>query len=99
MCGREAYMRKSVKYFDDAVSKDPHKDLDGLLGKAKYLEMRHNYSGALEFVNQAVVSFAQFPGVLVEKMKLQLAMQDWEQTVETAHRSVGHPAFTSAGKA
>ena len=62
------------------------RDIDGLLGKGKYLEMRHNFSGALDMVNQVIVAHPSFPGALVEKMKLQLALQDWDQTIETAQR-------------
>ena len=62
------------------------KDVDALLGKAKFLESRRNFSGALENINQAVVSYPGFLPALVEKMKIQLATQNWEQTTETAHR-------------
>ncbi len=37
-------------------------------------------------MNLAVVAFPQFVPALIEKMKIQMALQDWEQTVETAHR-------------
>ena len=37
---------------------------------------------------QAVVAFPNFLPALIEKMKIQMALQDWEQTVETAHRYV-----------
>ena len=37
---------------------------------------------------QAVVAFPNFLPALIEKMKVQMALQDWEQTVETAHRYV-----------
>ncbi len=62
------------------------KDIDALFGKAKYNEMRRNFSGALDVISQAIVAVPNFLPALIEKMKLQLALQDWEQTVETAHR-------------
>ena len=48
--------------------------------------MRQNYSRALETVNQIIMNFPSFPPAFVKKMKLQLALQDWDQTVETAQR-------------
>lgn len=48
--------------------------------------MRQNYSGALETVNQIIMNFPSFLPAFVKKMKLQLALQDWDQTVETAQR-------------
>ena len=50
--------------------------------------MRRNYPAALDLISQAVVSFPNFLPALVEKMKIQLAMNDWDQTVETAQRCV-----------
>lgn len=48
--------------------------------------MRQNYSGALETVSQIIVNFPSFLPAFEKKMKLQLALQDWDQTVETAQR-------------
>lgn len=62
------------------------KDLDALFGKAKYQEQRRNFSGALDLVNQAVVSYPNFLPAIVEKMKILLALQNWEETVEVAQR-------------
>ncbi|KAJ8306896.1 hypothetical protein KUTeg_014980 [Tegillarca granosa] len=86
MSGREA--KKAIKFFEDAIANEGSRDIDALFGKAKYLEMRHNYSGALELVNQVIVGYPTFIPALVEKMKLQLALQDWEQTIETAQRAL-----------
>lgn len=52
----------------------------------QYNEVRQNYSGALETVNQVIVSFPSFTPALVKKMKLLLNLQDWEQTVDAAQR-------------
>ncbi|XP_048450344.1 tetratricopeptide repeat protein 21B-like, partial [Rhincodon typus] len=57
-----------------------------MMGKAQYLEMRQNYSGALEMVNQIIVHFPGFLPAFVKKVELQLALQDWDQTIETVHR-------------
>lgn len=81
--------KKAIKYFDDAIANEGARDIDALFGKAKYFEVRHNYTGALELVNQVIVGYPAFIPALVEKMKLQLALQDWDQTVETAQRALG----------
>ncbi|XP_074856704.1 tetratricopeptide repeat protein 21B isoform X2 [Carettochelys insculpta] len=83
-CGKEAYIKKAVKYFDEGMQDGT--DPFALLGKAQYFEMRQNYSGALETVNQIIANFPDFLPAFIKKMKLQLALQDWEQAVETAQR-------------
>ncbi|XP_028292387.1 tetratricopeptide repeat protein 21B [Gouania willdenowi] len=84
MSGKDAYARKSGKYFDEGL-KDKT-DVFALMGKAQYYDYRQNYSGALEMVNQVIVSFPGFLPALVKKMKLLLSLQNWEQTVDAAHR-------------
>lgn len=52
----------------------------------QYNEVRQNYSGAIETVNQVIVGYPSFIPALVKKMKLLLNLQDWEQTVDSAQR-------------
>ncbi|XP_065838597.1 tetratricopeptide repeat protein 21B-like [Oscarella lobularis] len=87
-CNRDSYVKKSGKFFDEVLGSE-ETFLDALLGKAKYFETKFNYSGALECVNKAVVSYPGLVPALVEKMKLQLCLQEWEQSVETAQRILG----------
>uniref|UniRef100_A0A8C9BY70 Tetratricopeptide repeat domain 21A n=1 Tax=Phocoena sinus TaxID=42100 RepID=A0A8C9BY70_PHOSS len=54
--------------------------------EATYFMMLQNYSGALEVVNQITVAWGSFLPALVLKMRLFLARQDWERTVEMGHR-------------
>ncbi|XP_004412157.1 PREDICTED: tetratricopeptide repeat protein 21A isoform X2 [Odobenus rosmarus divergens] len=54
--------------------------------EATYFMLQQNYSGALEVVNQITVTSGSFLPALVLKMRLFLARQDWEQTVEIGHR-------------
>uniref|UniRef100_A0A8C8SR38 Tetratricopeptide repeat domain 21A n=1 Tax=Pelusios castaneus TaxID=367368 RepID=A0A8C8SR38_9SAUR len=54
--------------------------------EARYFMMQQNYSGALEVVNQIIVNFSDFIPAFILKMRLFLAQQDWEQTLETALR-------------
>uniref|UniRef100_A0A1A7XPQ6 Tetratricopeptide repeat domain 21B n=1 Tax=Iconisemion striatum TaxID=60296 RepID=A0A1A7XPQ6_9TELE len=82
--GKDAYARKAGKYFDEALKEKA--DVFALMGKAHYNEYRQNYSVALEIVNQAIVSFSEFPPALIKKMKLLLTLQDWDQTIDAAHR-------------
>ncbi|KAG7464116.1 hypothetical protein MATL_G00183890 [Megalops atlanticus] len=81
---KDAYAKKAGKYFDEALKEKA--DIFALMGKAQYYEFRQNYSGALETVNQVIASFPAFVPALEEKMKLLLMLQDWEQTVDAAHR-------------
>uniref|UniRef100_A0ABI7YCL5 Tetratricopeptide repeat domain 21B n=1 Tax=Felis catus TaxID=9685 RepID=A0ABI7YCL5_FELCA len=82
--GKEPYTKKALRYFEEGLQDG--NDIFALLGKAQCLEMRQNYSGALDTVNQIIVNFPSFLPAFVKKMKLQLALQDWDQTVETAQR-------------
>uniref|UniRef100_F7FMX1 Tetratricopeptide repeat domain 21A n=1 Tax=Monodelphis domestica TaxID=13616 RepID=F7FMX1_MONDO len=77
-------VKKSIKYFDQGIRDT--KDVLGLMGKASYFMMQQNYSGALEVVNQITVTFFNFIPAFILKMRLFLAQQDWEQTVETGLR-------------
>lgn len=75
-----------LSYLSSFVRMDGVRDINALLGKAKYLESRHNFTGALEQINQLIVTYPGFLPALIEKMKLQLNLQDWDQAIETAQR-------------
>ncbi|KAG8521522.1 Tetratricopeptide repeat protein 21A, partial [Galemys pyrenaicus] len=77
-------VKKAIKYLEQGTQDS--KELLGLMGKATYFMMQQNYTGALEVVNQITLASGSFLPALVLKMRLFLARQDWEQTVETAHR-------------
>ncbi|KAK2186994.1 hypothetical protein NP493_181g04009 [Ridgeia piscesae] len=87
-CGREVNLKKAVRYFDEALGMEGIKDIDALLGKAKFMELHRNFTAALELINQVVVSFPNFLPGLLEKMHIQLALQDWDLTLETAQRAL-----------
>lgn len=80
--------RYSFDIFTSFVRMEGARDINALLGKAKYLESRHNFTGALEQINQLIVTYPGFLPALIEKMKLQLNLQDWDQAIETAQRYV-----------
>ncbi|KAK2497899.1 hypothetical protein MC885_006116 [Smutsia gigantea] len=77
-------VKKSIKYLEQGIQDT--QDVLGLMGKATYLMMQKNYSGALEVVNHIAAVSRSFVPALVLKMRLFLALQDWEQTVELGHR-------------
>lgn len=49
--------------------------------------LQQTYGLALDLMNQAVVMVTNYVPALIEKMKLQMAMHDWEQVVDSAQRS------------
>ncbi|CAM2105157.1 unnamed protein product [Caretta caretta] len=77
-------VKKSIKYLDEGIQDTTN--IFGMMGKARYFMMQQNYSGALEVVNQIIVNFSGFIPAYILKMRLFLAQQDWEQTLETALR-------------
>ncbi|XP_073097695.1 tetratricopeptide repeat protein 21B isoform X1 [Manis javanica] len=82
--GKEPHTKKALRYFEEGLQDG--NDIFALLGKAQCLEMRQNFSGALETINQIIMTFPSFLPAFIKKMKLQLALQNWDQTVETAQR-------------
>ncbi|XP_023227553.1 tetratricopeptide repeat protein 21B-like [Centruroides sculpturatus] len=70
-----------ISYFERAGN-----DPDALFGKSKCLERDGNLAKALEILNQAVVIFPRFVPALIEKMKIQLSMKDWDQALDSANR-------------
>lgn len=75
----------------DIPSSSAPKPVDTLFGECQFYYQRHNFSHALEQANLAVASYPRFLPALVEKMRVQLALQDWDQAVETAQRLGGTP--------
>ncbi len=80
------YIVSYTQYFSTFYSPEEPKPVDALFGKSKFLLLRCNFSHSLEMLNQAVASFPGFLPSLMEKMKILLALQDWEQAVDTARR-------------
>ena len=54
---------------------DGPRDVDSLFGKAKFFEMRRNFSGALELVNQ--VNYLLSETTLVKHSDMPLALDCW----------------------
>lgn len=60
--------------------------MDALFGKAKLYENRSNYKESMDTLNLLVVAYPGFTGPLVEKAKVNLSEQDWDQCLESANR-------------
>ncbi|CAI2728811.1 unnamed protein product [Schistosoma spindalis] len=87
MCKDEDFQDKSVKYFDKLeCSDDETMSIDCLMGRIKYLQASKSFSSALDEVNSLVVKFPSYVPGLIEKMRIQLASQDWESASDTATR-------------
>ncbi|KDR09588.1 tetratricopeptide repeat protein 21B-like [Zootermopsis nevadensis] len=85
--GKEGIFKDIPHYFESALEHSPGKrNIDAVFGKAHFLELQNDYEGAIGLLNQLVVRFPTFTPPLVEKMKNQLALLDWDQATETANR-------------
>ena len=88
--GRDSYKKKAIKWFEDSCNASGQKHVDGLLGKAKYLEVqRKDYQQATEILSNVVVlTNSTFVPALIEKAYLNLAKGDWEQAFESCLRAL-----------
>ena len=79
--------KKALIYFEKSLS--VNRDyFDGMLGTAKCKELINQFSQALECVNRILVKQPNLSCVVVEKMKLQLCSQDWDQCNEVSLRAL-----------
>ncbi|KAH8024296.1 hypothetical protein HPB51_022415 [Rhipicephalus microplus] len=74
--------KSAIQFFESPGVAVP----EGLFGKAKCFECSGELMKALEVVNQAVVLYTGFVPALLEKMKIHLALSDWEQMVDSCNR-------------
>ena len=81
-----SFSHVSIPPFPHTPSPGSPTPVDVLLGKCCYYYQRHNFSHSLELASQAVAAHPRFLPPLVEKMRIQLALQDWDQAAETAQR-------------
>ena len=59
-----------------------------MLGISKCKELLNQFSQALECVNRILISQPNYICGVIEKMKLQLCSQDWDQCNEVALRAL-----------
>ncbi|XP_050699357.1 tetratricopeptide repeat protein 21B-like [Eriocheir sinensis] len=83
--GKESRVRNLMEYLDPVLQKSS-RHMDALFAKAKFYENRSNYKESTETLNLLVVAYPGFTGPLVEKAKVNLSEQDWDQCLESANR-------------
>eukprot|EP00899_Mesostigma_viride_P018008 jgi/Mesvir1/26208/Mv02392-RA.1 len=87
-------LAKAAQLFDDVLSNGAGgpKDLDALLGKSTYFELKEQYGAALSELNHAVVQYPRFLPALAEKARLLMMTGDWDQALETSQRILAQDA-------
>ena len=65
-----------------------NRDISLLFCKARYYELHNDFTNAQLELNQVVAMRPGFVPPLVEKMKVSMAMLDWDQSVEMLNRWV-----------
>lgn len=85
-CSKDSVSKKSIKYFDDACKVSDTPSLDAILGRVRYYTLRYSYAHSLDIINSALVNIPACLPLYVEKLKVQLALHDWDGAVETAQR-------------
>ena len=83
--------RPALAFFDSVLGQAGHgRNVEALMGKAKFFEAAGQMDKANEVLSALVVAFGQngkqFTPPLLEKMKVELAVQDWDQAEDTANR-------------
>ncbi|XP_054721397.1 tetratricopeptide repeat protein 21B-like [Uloborus diversus] len=76
--------KEAWKHFEQADNSSS----EAVFGRAKYYEKQKNYTNALEVLNQGIVLFPKFVPNFIEKMKVHLMLEEWDQTTVTAHRAL-----------
>ncbi|TNN17383.1 Tetratricopeptide repeat protein, partial [Schistosoma japonicum] len=82
----ENVQKTAAKYFDEFECIDEQMSIEFLMGRIKYLQVSKSFSSAINVINILVVKFPNYVPALIEKMRLQLVFQDWEQALYTANR-------------
>ncbi|XP_068085087.1 tetratricopeptide repeat protein 21B-like [Anabrus simplex] len=85
--GRDGKAKDIMQYFDLAIEQgNGKKNTEAIFGKVRYCELQNDYEGAINLLNQLVVRYPSYTAPLIEKMKNQLALLDWDLAIETANR-------------
>ncbi|KAF3423393.1 hypothetical protein E2986_01725 [Frieseomelitta varia] len=74
--------------FDVVLQQQDSKNVNALLGSARYKQRQGDYAGAILTLNSLIVRYPKLCLPLVEKLCNQLALKDWDQVLETANRIV-----------
>lgn len=71
--------------FEIVLEHDP-KNVNALLGSAKYKQQHGDCAGAILTLNSLIVRYSKLCLPLIEKLYNQLTLKDWDQVLETANR-------------
>ncbi|KAF7255838.1 hypothetical protein EG68_07851 [Paragonimus skrjabini miyazakii] len=82
----EHLQKKAIRYFEGYVSDDERMNVDCQMGKARYFQWSRAYMPAMDVVNIVIVNFPKYIPALIEKMRLQLVLKDWDQAIDVAQR-------------
>ncbi len=78
----------SIKSFETALQSSTGRDIEALLGKAKYLEQHRQATEALEVLTMVIAEFSWFHPALTEKATVLLSVAHWEEAAQTATRAI-----------
>lgn len=71
--------------FQKGIQLNP-KNLDGIIGISELYLRNDNFSEALNIINKSVVQFPSNDLPLIQKLRIQFGMYDWDQVIDTINR-------------
>ena len=80
-----SYKYLSIVCLISSCSSDPP-PLYGILGKIRFSLLKHKCAAALDIINTYSAHHTDFMPLYLEKIKVQVALADWEGAMETAKR-------------
>lgn len=83
-------LKEAMAAFDQVMDESGDlmysKYLDAVLGKIKILEMQKDYKNMVEYLNDLLVKTPRFVPGLIEKVKAQVLIGNWDDIVESVQR-------------
>lgn len=79
---KEELQQKSFQFFDHVIEmndRNGKKSLEAMLGKVKVFEKVKKYDAATQILSEASVVYPKFLPVVIEKSKIYIANNEWEQ--------------------
>ncbi|KAL4503354.1 hypothetical protein ABPG72_000960 [Tetrahymena utriculariae] len=82
------FLEKSVQLFEELYNEqhEINKNLESLMGRSKANEMIKKFDISLNTINEINVLYPDFKGGLIEKAKLLMTVDDWEQLVDYCNK-------------
>lgn len=71
--------------FQRALQLSPQ-NLDGIIGLSEFYLKNGNFTEALNIINKSIVQFPSNDLPLIQKLRIQLGMYDWDQVMDTTNR-------------